>query len=179
MFTVNNALLLVIDIQGQLAYRMRDKDKLFAHLEGMIKGAEILDVPILWTEQAPEKIGPTVPEVSVFLSHLTPITKTSFSCCGERKFLDALNRAKRRQIIVVGIETHVCVYQTVADLLHLKYEVQVVTDAVSSRTAENRDMGLERIRECGAGLTTTEMILCELLQKAEGEKFKEILQLIK
>ncbi len=179
MFKPETSVLLVIDVQGTLAHRMHEKEKLFKNLTSIIKAASILDIPVLWTEQAPQKIGATVSEIADLLTGLQPIAKTSFSCLKEPVFLAALRKLKRRQVIVLGIETHVCVYQTVADLVDGKYSVQVVTDAVSSRTAENKAHGLERIKATGAVLTCVEMIACELLGKAEGPKFKEILQLIK
>ena len=93
--------------------------------------------------------------------------------------LQRSKKIKRKQIIIVGIETHVCVYQTVCDLVESKYEVQVVADAVSSRTQENKELALERIKAVGATLTSTEMIICELLRTTEHKKFKDILSLIK
>lgn len=179
MFSPKKCVLLVVDVQGKLAALMDEREKTVKNIQALIKTAQILDIPILWTEQAPEKIGATIEEISSHLHYLKPIKKNSFSCCGEEKFLAALKALKRQQVIVVGIETHVCVYQTVVDLVRLKYEVQVVVDAVSSRTAENKHWGLERIKEVGGQLTCTEMMACELLQKAEGEKYKEILKLIK
>jgi nicotinamidase-related amidase len=90
-----------------------------------------------------------------------------------------LEAVGRRQALLAGIETHICVYQTAVDLAGQGYEVQVVTDAVSSRTAENRQLGLERMKEAGARLTSTEMALFELLRVAEGPKFKEINRIVK
>ncbi len=179
MFKVAQSVLVVVDVQGKLAYLMHEKERLFRNILATIKAAYILDIPVLWTEQAPEKIGATVPEVADLLTGLTPIPKTSFSCCGEKRFLDILKDLKRKQVILVGIETHVCVYQTAADLVERGYEVQVVADAVSSRNPDNNMWGLERIKQSGAGLTCCEALACELLQKAEGDKFKMILNLIK
>ena len=179
MFKAAQSVLVVVDVQGKLAYLMHEKEKLFRNILATIKAAYILEIPVLWTEQAPDKIGETVPEVADLLTGLTPISKTSFNCCGEKRFLDALKELKRKQVILVGIETHVCVYQTAAELVERGYEVQVVGDAVSSRNAENKIWGLERIRQSGAGVTCCEAIACELMERAEGEKFKAILNLIK
>ena len=129
MFSHEKAVILVIDIQGKLAALMFEKEKVYRNIKAIIKAARILEIPVLWTEQVPGKIGQTVPEIAALLSPLKPIPKSSFSCCGEKKFLDALAALKRRQMIVTGIETHVCVYQTAADLIERKYEVQVVADA--------------------------------------------------
>ena len=179
MFKAAQCVLVVVDVQGKLASLMHEKDRLFHNILATIKAAYILEIPVLWTEQAPEKIGATVPEVADLLTGLTPISKTTFSCCGEKRFLDTLKELKRKQVVLVGIEAHVCVYQTAADLVARGYEVQVVADAVSSRNADHKTWGLERIRQSGAGVTCCEALACELLGKAEGDKFKLILNLIK
>lgn len=179
MFSIDNSILLVIDVQGRLAQRMFEKKKLFKNIQTLIQGARRLDIPILCTEQAPEKIGKTIPEIARYLEGLTAIPKLSFSSCGEPFFLEKLRALKRTQIIVCGIETHVCVYQTAVDLIGHKFDVQVAADAVSSRTRENKHWGLERMKFLGVPLTSTEMIACELLRTARHKKFKDVLGLIK
>lgn len=179
MLTIDNTALLVIDVQGKLAEVMHDKETLFANVQRMVQGAKILDVPILVTEQVPEKLGPTRPEIGQYLEGVEPISKSSFSCCGDDDFMAQMTALNRQQILMVGIETHVCVYQTAVDLLNQNYEVQLVTDAVSSRTPENRQIGLNRIQDAGAALTSTEMVLFELLRVAEGSQFKEISKIVK
>lgn len=178
MLTVDNCLLLVIDMQERLMPMMSEKTELIKNAIGMIKGAQILGLPIIATEQAPAKIGRTINEIAELLKS-KPIEKITFSCCADAAFMQALGAVDRKQILVIGIETHVCVYQTVQDLVNLGYDVQVVSDAVSSRTEKNKLIGLQRIREVGAGTTGTETALCELLRVANGEKFKGILNLIK
>ncbi len=179
MFTTDRSVLLVIDVQGKLAQLMYERDRVVRNIQAMIKAAQILDIPILWTEQVPEKIGPTIDEIASLLHYLKPIRKKIFSCYLEKAFADAFKKINRRQVIICGIETHVCVYQTVADLAGHKFDVQVVADAVSSRTKENRELGLAHIRGIGAALTCTEMIICELLRTSEHPKFKDVLSLIK
>lgn len=179
MFSTSQSVLLVIDVQGNLAYKMHDKENLFRNIQGIIKAAYHLKIPIIYTEQAPEKIGQTVPEIANELMGHKPVVKTTFGCCGEPNFIDHLKSLKRNQIIVTGIETHVCVYQTVRNLLDLKYQVEVVGDAVSSRTQTNKRFALERMREKGADITCTEMLVTELLQTAEHPKFKDVLNLIR
>lgn len=178
-FSINNALLLVIDIQGNLAYAMHDKTTLFPKIQGAIKAARIMGIPIVYTEQAPEKIGKTIPEISALLGGVKYFSKKSFSCCGAKGFLNYLQKSGKRQIIIVGIETHVCVFQTVADLLLENYQVQVVADAISSRHERDKDIALRRIQEMGGVLTSVEMLVTELLRTAEHPKFKEILNLIR
>jgi nicotinamidase-related amidase len=180
MLTIDNTALLVIDVQGKLAQLMHQKEVLFDNLAKIIKGAQVLELPIIWTEQVPEKLGQTTPEIAELLApSAEPISKASFSCCSVQPFMTALERSKRRQILVTGIETHICVYQTTVDLLAQGYEVQVVADAVSSRTAANRQLGLERMKQAGAALTSTEMALFELLRVAEGDRFRQISKIVK
>ena len=93
--------------------------------------------------------------------------------------MQALNEVNRKQILITGIETHICVYQTAVDLVEMGYEVQVVTDAVSSRTAENKEVGIQKMSNAGVHITSTEMALFELLEKAEGPRFKQILKIVK
>lgn len=179
MLNASNTIFVIIDVQGKLAQMMFEREKTVKNIQGVIRLAQILGIPILWTEQVPQKIGVTIPEVASLLKGQNPICKVSFSCAGEEAFLSALKRSKRKQVVIAGIETHVCVYQTAAELVEFNYEVQVVADAVSSRTAENRSLGLERIEQSGAGITGLEIVACELLKKAEGDKFKEVLGIIK
>ena len=127
----------------------------------------------------PQGLGPTIPEVADLLSEIQPISKLSFSCCRNDRFVQALKVSNRNQVLIAGIETHVCIYQTAVDLVDLGYEVQVVTDAVSSRTAENKEIGLQKMRDAGISFTSLETALFELLKFAEGEQFKEILKIVK
>ncbi len=179
MLSVENTALIAIDYQEKLVRAMHDKEALIQNASRLMAGARILGLPILWTEQNPQGLGPTVPEVAEHLSDLEPITKLSFSSCGEPRFMEPLENLHRKQFLVGGIECHVCVYQTVADLIHMGYEVQVLADAVSSRTAGNRAIGLDRCREMGAGITSVETVLFELLKVAEGDRFKQMLKVVK
>jgi nicotinamidase-related amidase len=169
----------VIDVQGKLAGLMHRKEFLFDSLQKLIRGVQVVGIPILWTEQNPRGLGGTVPEIAMLLSAQEPIEKMSFSCCGSREFLDALAALDRGQVLVAGIEAHVCVYQTVTDLVKDGYEIEVVADAISSRTEENRQTGLAKMCRMGAGATSVEMALFELLRTAEEPRFKEMLQIIK
>ena len=179
MFSPEQAILVVIDIQGKLAYLMDQKETLFKNVKGLIQTAQFLCLPIVLTEQVPEKIGATIPEIKDLLPELQPIKKNSFSCYLDKSFLTRIQSLKRKQIIVCGIEAHVCVIQTVLDLLENKYSVQVVADAISSRKAENKCYALERMRKEGADITTCEMIVTELLRTSTHPRFKEVLNLIK
>jgi nicotinamidase-related amidase len=179
MLKMENVALLIVDIQGNLAHSMHGKELLFKNVQKLIKGIQVLGIPILWAEQNPQGLGPTIPEIADILSNIKPISKMSFSCCQNNRFVQALKALNRKQVLIAGIEAHVCVYQTAVDLVDLGYEVQVVTDAVSSRNMENKEIGLQKMRASGVSLTSLETALFELLRVAEGEQFREILKIVK
>ncbi len=174
-----NTVLLVIDVQEKLARVMHERDVMIANLQKLIKGIKVMEIPAIVTEQYPEGLGPTVQDIISFLPGTPVIPKTSFSCWGDEKFVRELKSLNRKQVLVSGIEGHVCVYQTVCDLVANGYEAYVVTDSVTSRTPENRKLSFIMMRQSGARLTGTETILFELLRVAEGEKFKEISRIVK
>jgi len=179
MFSPAKSVLVVIDVQEKLAPLMHEKDILLKNIQILIQAAQVLDIPILWSEHVPEKIGATVESIRRLLPTQKPVVKKSFGCCGEEWFIKALASLKRSQMILCGIETHICVYQTAVQLLGRKYAVQVVADAVSSRALFNKDIGLERIRSCGGIITSIEAILFELLKSVEHAQFKKVLELIR
>lgn len=179
MLDIDDSVLLIIDVQGKLATLMHERETLFKNLSRLIEGAQILGVPILLTEQYPKGLGETVPELKALMPNVKPIEKLSFSCFGEDRFVEAFEELEREQVLVAGIEAHVCVYQTVADLLEEGYEAHCVADAISSRAKENREIGLARMRDDGAIITSTEMCLFELMRVASGPKFKAISALVK
>ena len=176
---IQNSCLVLIDIQGKLAGLMHDKERLFANLVVLVKGARILGVPIVWCEQNPRALGPTIPELIENLSGLSPIEKMSFSCCGDPAFEAAMHRVQRSHAVLCGIESHVCVYQTAADLKAKGLEVAVVADAVSSRSPENKQIALSRMQAEGVCLTSTEMLLFEWMQTAKHPQFKDIAKLVR
>jgi nicotinamidase-related amidase len=179
MLTTANSALVLVDVQGKLAQAMHDNQRFLDNTIKLVKGTQILGLPVLWTEQNPAGLGPTLPEITELLPNQNPLGKFSFSCCGDQVFVKELKALDRKNMLVTGIEAHVCVYQTAADLVDLNYNVQVVADAVASRTAENKHIGLERSKEAGAGLTSTETVLFELLKVAEGDTFKQIIKIVK
>jgi len=176
---MENTALVLIDVQGKLAQGMWKKEALFDNLQRLVKGARTLDIPIVWVEQNPEGLGPTIPELSVLLDGLKPVSKFSFSCCGAPDFIAALRNTGRKQVLLCGIETHVCVYQTALDLVEMGYETHVVSDCVSSRTPEDRQIGLDKMKELGVAITGAETTLFELLKEASGDRFKAILKIVR
>ena len=179
MFTAEDTTLVIIDIQEKLFRVIHEKENLSANTVKLVKGIKSLDIPVILTEQNPAGLGLTLPEISSLLPNVDPIVKFDFSCCKENAFLRKLEELKRNQILLCGIETHICVYQTAIDLADMGYEVQVTADCVSSRTTANRDTALIRMELEGIMPTSTEMILFELLGTAKHDKFKEISALVK
>jgi len=173
MLKIENSVLVLVDVQGRLAQLMYDRAFLLASLARLLRGMQRLAVPVIWTEQNPARMGGTVPELRDLMQGATPVSKMSFSCVGEPAFVTRLEQFQRRQVLLAGIETHVCVHQTAADLKGLGYEPHVVADAVSSRTA------LNRIARGGAVLTTVEMALFEMMRTAEHPAFKDVLRIVK
>lgn len=169
--------LVVIDLQEKLLRAMLERDALVEQARKLVQGMLALEVPILWTEQNPDGLGPTVPELAALLPG-EPFVKRSFSCFGAEGFAEAL-AGLGRQIVLAGIESHVCVWQTACHAIEIGYEVHVCADAVSSRTAFNRDLGLQKARDAGCILTSVETALFELLGEATGPAFKQILQIVK
>jgi nicotinamidase-related amidase len=179
MLTTDNTVFLLVDVQGKLANSMHGREHLFSNLKKLVKGMRVLEVPILWAEQNPKGLGPTVAEIVELLTDVQAIPKLSFSCYKNADFRQALETLNRPNVVVAGIETHVCVYQTIRDLARAKYRVQLVADAVSSRTSENKQIGIEKCKSEGAALTSVETVLFELLDVAEGESFKNILDIVR
>nr|WP_319392524.1 hydrolase [uncultured Desulfobacter sp.] len=179
MLEIENTVLLIVDIQGKLAHLMDKKEHLFKNVQKLIKGMRTLGVPILWVEQNPRGLGPTIPEIASLLSDIEPISKMTFSSCRNDRFVQALNALDRKQILISGIEAHICVYQTAADLVAVGYEVQAVADAVSSRTLENKEVGLQKMQNAGVGVTSVETALFELLKVAGGDQFRDIIRIVK
>ncbi len=178
MLHTDSAALVIIDVQGKLAHTMHDKEALFSGLQTMVKAAKLLCLPILWAEQLPQKLGPTILELSQLLSDETPLPKSCFSCAGNAEFNEALARSGRKQLLVVGIEAHICVTQSTLEFLARGYEVHLVCDAIGARNSGNKAIGLARCERAGAVLSSCEMALFELMREASHPQFKAIQGLI-
>jgi nicotinamidase-related amidase len=180
MLRAKDTLLLVVDFQGKLARIVQDSAAVLDAAGRLIRGARVLEVPILWTEQNPQGLGPTVPE----LAELLPpggqaLAKFHFSCWRDPGIRQAVKDSGCKQVLLAGIESHVCVYQTASDLRSVGYDVHLSVDAVSSRTEGNRQIGLAKAQAEGVVLTSVESALFELLEVAQGEKFREILKIVR
>jgi nicotinamidase-related amidase len=171
----DRTVLVVVDVQEAFRDVVGEFDAVAGNAAVLVRGARILGVPVLVTEQYPRGLGETVAELAEHLDGIPRLEKVVFSAAQAEGF----DLGGRDQALVCGIETHVCVAQTVADLLDEGLDVQVATDAVSSRTAANRRAGLAKMEATGAMLTSTEMALFELLGRAGTPEFKEVQALVK
>jgi nicotinamidase-related amidase len=176
---LEEALLLVVDVQAKLAGLMHDADRLIHQLGILIDACKILQVPIVWAEQLPEKLGSTLPALAEKLTGVSAIPKSSFGCCGDQRLSQAIVGHGRSQIILCGIEAHVCIWQTATELLEQGYHVHLACDAVSSRSPENRQIALQRMQAAGAQLSNVEMAIFELMQNAHHPCFREVVKLFK
>jgi len=171
----DRAVLLVVDVQEAFRAAIDRFDEMVRASGILIQGAQALGVPVVVTEQYPKGLGRTVEELGRHLEGVAPIEKTVFAA----PEADGFDLGGREQVLVCGIETHICVHQSAAALLDRGHEVQVVQDAVSSRTPENRTLGLDRMEEAGVRRTSVEMALFELLGRAGTDDFKAIQRLVK
>jgi len=174
----SRAALVVVDVQEAFRPAVLDFEQVARNVAILARAARILELPTLVTEQYPKGLGHTVPEVAEHLD-VTPIEKVAFSAVDADGFAGALHRAERDQVLLCGIETHVCVNQTAEDLIADGVEVHVAQDAVTSRTSENRALGLHKMERSGAVATSVETALFELLGRAGTPEFKEVQALIK
>ena len=179
MLDQKSTVLVIIDVQGKLAQIMHDRDTLFKNLHILVSGVKLLNIPIIWMEQVPDKLGSTIPEIKDVLIDQKPIIKDVFSCMKNEEFNNQIKRINPNDIILAGIESHICVYQTAMDLLEKKYNVHIVADAISSRISENKELGIERMLLEGAMKTSVEMLLFEIQGEAKGDRFRQISRLVK
>ncbi len=174
------AVLLVIDVQEKLAPAMNQDlyRQLVLHVNLLIEGFKALDLPIIATEQYPKGLGHTVAELNGATDQKT-VEKIAFSCCGENDFIDALKKTAAKQVVIVGMETHVCVLQTVLDLLDRGYVVHLVQDAVCSRFKGDYANAIKTAARAGAVITTTETALFQLVKVAGTDGFKTVSKLVR
>lgn len=173
--------LVVVDIQEKLLPPMFEKERLVKNSQLLIRLAGILKIPTLMSTQYAKGLGKTVPEIASLLPETEPIDKQMFSCFGSDVFCSVLKRlpGTRNTVLLCGMESHICVTQTALGALREGYIVHVASDAVSSRTEWNWHIGLERMRAAGAVISSTEMIIYELLRSSGAPGFKELLPYLK
>lgn len=173
--------LIVVDIQEKLLPPIWEKERLVRNAQLLLRLARILNQPVLATTQYLQGLGATVPEIASLLPAGEVMDKTAFSCFGSDRFCASLSKLpdRRNTLIVCGMETHICVMQTVLAALNAGYLVHVASDAVSSRAQWNWEIGLRRMEAAGALISSTEMIIYELLKQSGTAAFKEMLQYLK
>jgi len=170
--------LVIIDVQEKLFPLIAEKEIVSKNLQKLIKFAQIVKMPIVLTEQYPKGLGRTIPEIKKLIPNVNPIEKVEFNCFGSEEFQNILQRLEAKTLILTGIETHICVSQTAIDGLR-RYRVGVISDAVSSRRLEDKEIGLERMKQSGVIILSTEMFIYEILKRAGTAEFKEALKLVK
>jgi nicotinamidase-related amidase len=176
---VDRSALLVVDIQTRLLPAMPDPEQLVARSLRLVAAADRLSVPRLVSEQVPEKLGPTVPELRAGLGETPAISKACFSCCGVDELMDGLRATSADSVVLCGIEAHVCVQQTALDLLAHGLRPYICADAVASRFEIDRATALSRLQAAGAIVTTSESVLFEWLVSADHEAFRDVQKLLK
>lgn len=179
MLERENMLLCVIDLQDGLLPKIANTETVLAQSIKLIRFARLLEIPIVWTEQYPKGLGRTTAQVLTELEGYEPIDKVAFGCFGAPAFVETVETIGRDQMLVVGIEAHVCVMQTVLAGLDMDYDMYVPRDAVSSRHPNDYEAGLNRMEVEGATLMTTEMAMFEILRAAGTPEFKKVLPLLK
>jgi nicotinamidase-related amidase len=180
MIDATDAVLVIVDMQEAFRKAIADHALVTSRIAMAIRGFRILNVPVVVTEQYPKGLGRTVEELVLTLPDgLEPIEKSTFSAFGEPSFVDVLKTAERKQVILCGIETHVCVNQTAYDLLANGYEVHLLTDCVASRFEADKAAGLQKIISSGAVSSSVEMALFEAMRDSKHEKFRDVQSQIK
>jgi nicotinamidase-related amidase len=170
---------LVVDIQDKLFLHMSQKDKLIENCIELTKGLRLLNIPFILNEQYPKGLGATVAQIKELIPQNKVFEKFTFSCCKTTQTKDAIAKIGKKFIIVFGIEAHVCVLQSVLDLIELGYIPVVISDCTSSRKKNDKKVALERMKHSGAIISTYESILFELCVSSKNEVFKDISKLIK
>ena len=174
-----NTGVLVIDVQEKLMQVMGRKERVIDNITKLLLLSELYHLPIILTEQYPKWLGPTVPEIKESLPAHKAIDKMHFNCCDVDAFNKCLESEGLKNVVLTGVESHICVFQTCSSLLERGYGVQVPQDAVDSRTDENWRVGLELMKETGALITSTESVIYQILKKAGTKEFKKMLKIMK
>lgn len=180
LLDIKQTALVVVDIQEGFRNAIPDFSLIASRASMAVRGFQILEVPVIVTEQYPEGLGPTAEEIRFVLpDDFEAIEKTAFSSCGAKQFIGKLKKLGVKQVVLCGLETHVCVNQTVHDLLDRGFQVHLLTDCVCSRFEHDKVAGIDKMRTSGVVSSSIEMALFELMCDAKHEKFKEIQALIK
>jgi nicotinamidase-related amidase len=174
-----NTGLLIIDVQEKLMQVMGKKEKIVENINKFVLLSKLFDFPVILTEQYPKWLGPTLPELAESLPFYEPIIKFHFNCCDVDTFNNRLDSEELRNIIITGVESHICVFQTCFSILERGYKVHVPQDAVDSRTEENWRVGLDLMKQAGAMITSTETVIYQILKKTGTKEFKKMLKIMR
>jgi nicotinamidase-related amidase len=177
--TREDSLLLIIDIQQAMLKVIDFWEIVAGKVKQLIRSASVLDVPILLTEQYKKGLGETLPELIQEIDSPQVFQKEHFSACLEADFIPTVQSFDRKKIIVVGMETHVCVLQTCLDLAKAGFQVHLVADAVASRVKDNKDLAIDIMKQAGAVITSTEIVIFQWAYRANTNEFRKILPIVK
>jgi len=169
----------MVDVQEKLFPYVSNKDEVLKNIQILLKFAKIMNIPVVATEHYPKGLGRTIEEVKSHIPDVKPIEKTSFSCMGNEELFSALKKFDSKTLVIFGIESHICIAQTALDAKAHGYDVHVVIDAISSRTDDNKNIGIEKMRQFGLIITSTETVLYEIMESKDIKEFKEVLPLLK
>lgn len=175
----DDSILLLVDVQKTLLDPCVRSEELKKNCQALIEVSKVFKIPVIFTTHNAEKLGGFIPELVNMVEVPTVINKVEFSCFQNENIKRAVETLGRRTVILAGIESHVCIFHTGAHALRLGYRVDLVTDAVSSRSEENRLTGIKRLEQAGAIMSSTEMVIFELLNRAGTEEFRKLLPLLK
>lgn len=174
-----NCVFLMIDMQEKLVPAIEDGDRAVCEAARLMKCAQVMNIPVLVTEQYPKGLGGTVEPLRVFVNDTLRISKTSFSCFGENGFAELLARQGRRTVVVFGVESHICLFSTAMELRKKNYQTIVAEDACGSRKSHNHELAMQNLLAAGVGVLPTETVVYQLLQRAGSPEFKALLPLFK
>ena len=171
--------LLIVDVQERLMPVMVGRQSVIDNIVKIIHLARLYKLPVILTEQYPKWLGSTLPEIAHSVPAFDPIKKMHFNCCEDDTFNERLESVGLKNIIVTGVEAHICIFQTCVSILDRGYTVHVPQDAVDSRTEDNLCVGLELMKKAGAVITSTETVIYQILKRAGTDEFKKMLKLIR
>lgn len=174
-----NTGLVIIDVQEKLMPVVERSQIIIENIIKLLLLSKLFNLPVILTEQYTKWLGPTLPDIIESLTEYKPIPKMYFNCCDVEAFNEQLNSEDLKNIIVVGVESHICVFQTCLSLVNKGYQVHIPQDAVGSRTDENMHIGLELSNKAGALITSTESVIYQILKKAGTKEFKQMLKAVK
>lgn len=179
ILTRDGSVLLIVDVQEKLASKMEERDRITDNIKKLIFSFSTLNLPVIITEQYPNGLGRLIPPLRESMVKYCPIEKITFSCFGEDLFVSELKRLKAKNLVITGMETHICILQTALDALQQGYKVHLPEDAVCSQRKSDWQVGIEKMQRAGVIITSTETLIFELLERADTPEFKAISKIIK